>query len=53
MNAIALSGGFTYRAREDKALIVRANDPKRTKRAAKPGTLVYPGDIVEVPERFF
>lgn len=53
MNAIALSGGYTYRAREGKVLITRADDPERTKQSATLDTMVLPGDIIEVPERFF
>jgi len=52
VNAIAMAGGFTYRADEDGILVTRA---------AGDGTLVevsadapiYPGDVIEVPERFF
>lgn len=53
VNAIALSGGYTYRARENKVLIIRAEDPERTKQTGSLDTLVLPGDIIEVPERFF
>jgi polysaccharide export outer membrane protein len=53
VNAIALSGGYTYRAREDKVLITRSDDPERTKKPATLETVVMPGDIIEVPERFF
>lgn len=53
VNAIALSGGYTYRARDDKVLIIRADDPERTKQSGSLDTLVLPGDIIEVPERFF
>ena len=53
VNAIALSGGYTYRAREGKVLITRADDPERNKQSATLDTLVMPGDIIEVPERFF
>lgn len=53
VNAIALSGGYTYRAREDSVLIIRAADPQRLKEPASHDTVVLPGDIIEVPERFF
>lgn len=53
VNAIALSGGYTYRAREDRVLIIRAEDPERTKQSGSLDTSVSPGDIIEVPERFF
>lgn len=53
INAIALSGGYTYRGREKKLVIIRANDPERTKQPADHDTVVMPGDVIEVPERFF
>ena len=53
INAIALAGGFTYRARENQLLVMRANDPSRKKIVASQNTTILPGDIIEVPERFF
>lgn len=53
VNAIALGGGYTYRARENNVYITRAKDPKREKNKASHDTIVLPGDIIEVPERFF
>jgi polysaccharide export outer membrane protein len=53
INAIALSGGYTYRGRENKVLITRAADPERKQIPADHDTVVLPGDVIEVPERFF
>jgi hypothetical protein len=53
VNAIALAGGYTYRARENKILLTRATDPKNVKHPADHDTQVLPGDVIEVPERFF
>ena len=53
INAIALSGGYTYRGRENKLFIIRAKDPERKKQPADHDTVVLPGDVIEVPERFF
>jgi len=53
VNAIALSGGYTYRGNEDKVTIIRADDPERKKQPATHDTVVLPGDVIEVPERFF
>ncbi len=53
VNAIALAGGYTYRARENRLSLTRANDPERKKQSANHDTTVLPGDIIEVPERFF
>lgn len=53
LNAVALAGGFTYRAREDEFYIQRASDPSGKKVNADPGTQVLPGDVITVRERFF
>lgn len=53
INAVALGGGFTYRARQDDLYIIRATDPKRRKQHASQDTVVLPGDVIEVPERYF
>lgn len=52
INAVALGGGYTYRAKQNKVLIDRAGDESRRVEAS-PETPVYPGDIIRVPERFF
>ena len=53
VNAIALAGGFTYRADEDDILITRANDTSGRKVPADPSSAVLPGDVIEVSERYF
>jgi len=53
MNAIALAGGFTYRAREGHMKINRDIDGKMQELDADQATVVLPGDVIEVPERFF
>jgi len=53
LQAVALAGGYTYRAREDKLLIQRADDPTGAKRPARGADPVLPGDVIEVRERFF
>ncbi|SMF59129.1 polysaccharide export outer membrane protein [Tistlia consotensis] len=53
MNAVALAGGLTYRAREDEFYITRKADPEKVKREAFPNTEVEPGDLITVRERFF
>lgn len=53
VNAIALAGGYTYRAKENNVLIIRAKDVDREKNSADHDTIVLPGDVIEVPERFF
>ena len=53
INAIALAGGYTYRARENELLVTRASGPDRKKRPATHDTVILPGDVIEVPERYF
>ena len=48
-NAIALAGGYTYRAVRSKMTIERGG----CRFQAFPDTPVQPGDIITVPERFF
>jgi polysaccharide export outer membrane protein len=53
VTAVAMAGGFTYRARTGSVRIVRANDPQRKAIDADKDTPVLPGDVIEVPERYF
>lgn len=52
INAVAMAGGFTYRAKQDDLLITRAKGNGKPE-PARQETLVYPGDVIKVPERFF
>jgi polysaccharide export outer membrane protein len=49
--AVAIAGGYTYRASRGRITIQRVGAPKEE--AATEDTPVFPGDIVRVPERFF
>jgi polysaccharide export outer membrane protein len=53
VTAVARAGGYTYRAKQDYVYISRAGDSAKKKQRADPNTPVYPGDVIEVPERFF
>ena len=53
LEAVAIAGGFTYRAKESEMTITRGSDADRQEAEAVPETLVLPGDVIEVPERFF
>lgn len=53
VNAVALAGGYTYRADKDDVTVVRANDPSKAEQKVPETGVVYPGDVVRVPERFF
>ena len=52
-DAVAIAGGYTYRAKQDHVLLIR-EDTGQEVRVALPSTdLVMPGDNIRVPERFF
>ena len=54
INAIALAGGFTYRARENSFYIKRNDQSGQAGRiTANQETLVQPGDVIMVRERYF
>lgn len=53
LNAIALGGGMTYRGDEDDIEILRGHDASRVVIPATLATIVMPGDIVRVAERYF
>lgn len=53
INAVALAGGYTYRAKENKVTIVRTGNIERKTIPANHDTVVLPGDVIQVPERFF
>lgn len=53
INAVALAGGFTYRAKEDDFFIRRNEDPNKQKEEAHQNTPVAPGDVIIVRERYF
>ncbi len=53
INAVAVAGGFTYRARKGRITIVRLNGEDQQELEVSLDTLVQPGDVIEVPERFF
>jgi len=53
LNAVARAGGYTYGARKNRLLITRARDTERREQSATEDTVILPGDIVRVPERFF
>jgi polysaccharide biosynthesis/export protein VpsN len=52
INAVALAGGFTYRADQDDILINRGGS-QGTEVEGLLDTEVLPGDIINVTERFF
>lgn len=53
VNAVALAGGYTYRADRKSITIKRASDPEHKDRDISEADTVMPGDVLHVPERFF
>lgn len=53
LNAVAIAGGYTYRAKEDFVVVVRMNDPEKRELTLKMDEKVQPGDVIHVKERFF
>lgn len=53
LNAVALAGGFTHRARTDRVLIRHGSDQKDSEFEAGEDGKVRPGDVIRVTERFF
>lgn len=52
INAVALAGGFTFRAREN-AIAVQRGGSGAPQVVVTADTPILPGDIIRVPERFF
>ena len=53
LDAIASAGGFTYRANENKVFLRRAGGAGEEIYPLDAPVLIYPGDNIRVPERFF
>ena len=54
LNAVALAGGFTYRARENSFYVTRTGENgSKNKITAGAEATIVPGDIITVRERYF
>lgn len=53
VNAVALAGGYTYRADKNDIKIKKAGDPEGKETNVQEEAIVMPGDVIRVPERFF
>ncbi len=53
INAVALGGGYTPRAKVGNVTLRRANDPERNEVLVPEDSKIFPGDIIRVEERFF
>ena len=51
LNAVAVAGGFTYRANTSKVFITRGEEEHQY--TVTPELRLEPGDVIRVPERFF
>jgi protein involved in polysaccharide export with SLBB domain len=51
--AVALAGGFTYRANDSNVYIRRVGSDAETSMRVTGQIKIYPGDVVRIPERFF
>lgn len=49
LQAVAMAGGFTYRARQSEITLLRTGERSQV----SPNTVMLPGDIIEIPERYF
>ncbi|NNJ74688.1 MAG: polysaccharide export protein [Anderseniella sp.] len=52
-NAVAIAGGYTYRANTGKAFVRRAGQDQEVEIQTNQRVAINPGDIIRVPERFF
>jgi len=53
LNAVAIAGGFTYRAKEDHVIVTREINHQKTEIRMNMEDKVQPGDIIHIEERFF
>lgn len=53
LNAVAVAGGYTYRADTERVYVARPNHGGEIEYPADQSLRVSPGDIIRVPERFF
>lgn len=53
LKAIAIAGGFTYRAKQDHVFVIRADDETFEEVKLPISEKVQPGDIIRVAERLF
>lgn len=51
--AVALAGGYTYRANDSNVYIRRVGSDAETAMRVTGQIKIYPGDVVRIPERFF
>ena len=52
-DAVAIAGGYTYRANTSKAYVRRAGQHQEVEVQTNQRVAINPGDIIRIPERFF
>jgi len=52
-NVVALAGGYTYRASRRKITVIHAEHENADKQRIREQDELIPGDVIEIPERFF
>jgi polysaccharide export outer membrane protein len=52
-DAVAMAGGYTYRADMSSAILVREGEKEETRVPTGSTLMVLPGDNIRIPERFF
>lgn len=53
LNAVAIAGGFTYRAKKKFAMVIHADSDNQEEVKVDMNMLVKPGDIIRIVERRF
>lgn len=53
LTAVAIAGGYTYRAKKDHVFVIRGDDPEREELKTDVSNKAHPGDIIRVAERMF
>jgi polysaccharide export outer membrane protein len=53
LTAIAMAGGYTYRAKKEIVFVIRGDDPEQEEVRIDVTEKVQPGDIIRVAERLF
>lgn len=53
LTAVAIAGGYTYRAKKKVVYVIRGDDPDREEVKTDVDEKVQPGDIIRVAERLF
>jgi protein involved in polysaccharide export with SLBB domain len=53
LTAVAIAGGYTYRAKKNVVYVIRGDHPDREEEKTDVDEKVQPGDIIRVAERLF